>query len=191
MSMPYEPIASPCYIIDNTKGFEIIRLNPKRNYFILAFMLFWLGAWTVGGATALTGLARHFNWFIFFWLGAWCAGELAVASALAWAFAGSESLRIIGQDLEISYKLFGFRKTRLYRGQNILNLAVAPQPLYGQNRAFQMPLLSNKNGGAIMFAYGARSTYFGFGLDPAEAQMVIERLRDRLHLKSSHTAVSP
>ncbi len=88
LTIPELPAGSKIEITPTAEGFQLSWKVPGggcARYPIAAFLLFWLGCWTVGGLFAIgkfveslregTGIA----WFLLFWLGGWLFGE---ASAL-------------------------------------------------------------------------------------------------------------
>ncbi len=52
----------------------------QRNWFLMAFVVCWLGRWTYGGLQVLKHLLTNFELFSAFWMGGWALGELFVVS---------------------------------------------------------------------------------------------------------------
>jgi hypothetical protein len=183
MTMRYEDAAAPRYLIETRGGVEQIRIKQKGAVFVALFMGVWLTLWTVGGATAIATLAAHFNLFLIFWLCGWALGWLFVASTLAWQVFGSETLRVVGSDLEISHKVFNFEKSKLYRGTDIRHLSGSAAPDFFRGVRISNPfirLTQRYDSGSVKFTYGARTIYAAGGLDEAEGRLIADWLSKRL-----------
>jgi hypothetical protein len=181
MSTQYEEIRAPRFVVETVDGHEQIAIAAQRNIFIMLFLLLWLGGWTVGGVAAIGALSsKGFQPFLVFWLGGWAAGEALVAATLCWLFSGVEVLRVLGTDLEVSYQMLGFAKRRLFRGSEIRNLSSCDMPAFGRYNQMPLPFLGGNKMGSVKFSYGARTIYLAAGLDEAEGQLIVDRLRERL-----------
>jgi hypothetical protein len=159
---------------------EQIRIPVKRQWFILLFVPFWLLFWTFGGIAAASDFVRTGEPFLAFWLCGWVAGELFAIVLLGDQIAGSETIRTIGRDLEISGGFGPVRRTRLYRGDQIANLR--PGDPSSPFAMFRMPLPSfmKVGWGAVKFDYGAETIYFGSNAHEAEGRLIVDWLRPRL-----------
>jgi hypothetical protein len=178
--MAYEPIARERFTIEQGVSGEQIRIPAPRQIFVMLFLPVWLAGWTVGGAVALSTLLKTFQPFLLFWLCFWAAGWLFAASTIAWMFFGSETLRIVGGDLEVTKRLLGWSPRKLFRGGDIRHLRAAVQ-LPGPYRFYwQTPFFWRGQGGAVQFDYGARTVYVAAGLDEAEGRRIVERLAGQL-----------
>jgi hypothetical protein len=93
------------------------------------------------------------------------------ALGLAWLMVGTETVRVKAQDLEIEYAILGFRRRRLYRGQDVRGLEHARSEPAVQNNPVKA---------AVRFTYGSRTVNFAFGMDHSEACGMIDWLRQRL-----------
>jgi hypothetical protein len=183
MTMRYEDTAAPRYVVETRDGVEQIRIRQKGAVFLSLFLCVWLTLWTFGGLKAISALATQLNLFLIVWLCGWALGWLYVASTLVWQIFGSETLRVVGSDLEINYKALSFGKTKLYRGTDIRNLSASSTPSYFPGVRLNNPFikLSQKyDSGSIKFNYGARTIYAAGGLDEAEGRLIADRLRKRL-----------
>ncbi|MGD0722570.1 MAG: hypothetical protein ABR970_16155 [Roseiarcus sp.] len=180
MSVRYEQTEPARFTVETVGGAERITIGAQRSVFVALFLIVWLGGWTFGGVAAMASFARHFQPFLLFWLCGWALGWAFVVVALGWMLSGSESLRVIGSDLAISYRLFGLTRTRLFRGADIRGLAACETPFYGRTNQVNLPFFGGSRFGCLGFSYGARSVYVGAGLDQAEGRLILDRLRDRL-----------
>jgi hypothetical protein len=72
--------------ITNDRGDPVIVVPPKSSFMRYPtglFVLFWLGAWTVGFKSAATQIwSGHFQLFLVFWLGAWTLGGIFALNML-------------------------------------------------------------------------------------------------------------
>ncbi len=183
MAPIYEELASPRYSVEMQPDAEQIRVKPQGPLFIKLFLAVWLTFWTFGGMAALGVAAATLHPFVLIWLCAWALGWVFAATTLAWLLFGCEILRADGSDLEITQEMLGFKKTRLYRGQDIHNLSAAAAPPFYMAMRMGNPFFklgSLYDSGAIKFAYGARTIYAAQGLDEAEGRLIVERLARRL-----------
>ncbi len=181
MSARYEDIRPPRFISETNGTDERFVIPAERNFFVMAFLTVWLCGWTVGGFTAISTLfTKGFQPFLFFWSCGWLLGELFAATALCWFLTGSETLTLIGSDLQVGYRLLGFTRRRLYRGSEVRNLTTSEKPIFTRHNQMNLPFLTNSKYGAIKFSYGARTIYLGSGLDETEGRMIVEAIQRRL-----------
>jgi hypothetical protein len=164
------------------EGIEQIRIPMRRNWFVLLFIGFWICGWTVGGIAAMTEVAKNPEAFLIFWLGAWALGWIFAAATIASQIGGSEIIRVVGGDLEISDGVGTLRRRRLYRGDHIRRLIGSdPNPMgfpfrFGSN---QLPFARPRQG-AIKFDYGAQTIYAANSIDEAEGRMIVTWLSPKL-----------
>jgi hypothetical protein len=176
MGTGYEPIAKERFTVVPTAHGEVIRIKAPRQIFVMLFLPFWLIMWTFGGAAAVYALITEFQLFLLFWLCAWAIGWIAAAGTLAWMFAGSETIAVIGSDIESAHHIFGFSRRWLYQGSRISGLSVAIQPTWPFQFRWQVPFVRTPRNGSVKFNYGPRAIYMAAGLDEGEAQLIVERL---------------
>ena len=181
MSSRYFEPESNRFVRERVDGVEQLRIRMRRNWFVLLFLVFWICGWTVGGVSAMTEVARHSNAFLVFWVGGWALGELFAAGTIASQLAGSEIIRVIGRDLEISVGLGKLRWRRLYRGDQIRYLDSSdPNPTgWPWGGTHQVNPFKPK-WGSIKFHYGARTVYAASSVDEAEGRMIVDWLRPKL-----------
>ncbi len=110
----------------------------------------------------------------------WAIGWLAVAGTLAWMLAGSETLKVIGSDLEIAHHVPGWSRRWLYKGTEICNLSATNQLGWPFRFNWQVPFLRVGQTGSIKFNYGPRTIYAAAGLDEAEGHVIVKRLLKHL-----------
>ena len=173
----YEKLESARFAIEKTRSGDIIRVKAPRPIGSILFLLFWLGGWTFGGVWAIKGLMQEFQPFLMFWLGGWALGWAFAARTLAWMLFGSETLTVVGRDLEIGYHVGPFSRRKLYRGADIRNLK--PSGFVGSSHTIP-PLRGTSRVGAVQFDYGTRTVYAAAPLGEAEGRMVVQQLGKRL-----------
>ena len=176
MSKRYEPISKERFIVEQTQRGELIRIKAFRQVFVMLFLPFWLVLWTLGGCTAIYELFTQFQVFLLFWLFGWATGWLAAAGTLLWMFAGSETVGVVGTDIEVAHQAMGFSRRWLYQGSGIKHLSIADQPAWPFHFRWQVPFVRTPRNGSVKFDYGPRTIYIAPGLDKGEAQMIVERL---------------
>lgn len=180
MSTRYEPIGKERFTVEQTPQGELIRIKASRQVFVMLFLPFWLVLWTLGGGAAIYALLTQFQVFLLFWLCGWAAGWIAAAGTLLWMFAGSETVRVIGSDIEVTHQAMGLSRRWLYQGSGIKKLSVANQPAWPFQFRWQVPFVRTPRNGSVKFDYGPRTIYIAPALDEGEAQIIVERLARRL-----------
>lgn len=178
--MGYEPIARPRYDVEPAGTGEQIRVRVTRQVWPMLFLPVWLAGWTAGGIAAITSLFVDFQPFLVFWLCGWALGWVMAVGSLAWMFGGSETIRVVGGDLEVAHHMLGFSRRWLYEGSRVRNLRLAEQPSWPVRSQLQIPFLNFARGGVVKFDYGPRTIGALQSLDEAEGRAIIERLRQRL-----------
>jgi hypothetical protein len=181
MSGPYEPKPSPRFVVETTAAGEQIRIGAARPIFVGLIIAVWLCGWTFGGISVIhTLMSKGFQPFLAIWLCGWALGEGFVLLSLAWMVGGCEIIRIAGGDLEIRAELFGFTKTKLYRGDDIRGLGAYAVPFVGRGRGLSLPLFVANRSGAVKFSYGARTIFIAPNLDETEGRLIVDRLLQHL-----------
>ena len=180
MTTRYEPLGKERYLIEQAGDGEKIRIKAQRQIFALLFLPVWLTGWTAGGVAAISQLISQFQPFLAIWLILWALGWVFAASTIVWMVAGSETVKVVGGDLEVAQHALGFSRRRLYEGRMIRHLAAASRPAWPFRYTWQVPFFGSTRQGAISFNYGARTYYVAAALDESEARQVVEWLNKRL-----------
>jgi hypothetical protein len=178
--LSYVPIATARFAVEPTQDGEQIRVKARRQVFPMLFLPVWLAGWTAGGVFAIWQVINQFEPFLVLWLCFWAIAWLAAAGTLAWIFTGSETLRVVGSDLEVAQHALGLSRRWVFEGVHIRNLRVANQPGWPYRFQLQVPFLNVSRSGSLKFDYGPRTIFAAPGLDDAEGQMIVERLQKRL-----------
>jgi len=180
------------FIKQRVDGTEQIRIPLRRNWFVLLFLCFWICLWTVGGVTAIDQVLTSFNLFLVFWLCMWVFGWVFAASTIAAQIGGSEIIRVVGRDLEISTGVGRFRRLRFYRGDMIRHLRSNDPNPFGwggwHGRSFINSPFVTARAGAIKFDYGSRTIYAATSIDEAEGRMIVDWLKPKLPTSATEGA---
>jgi hypothetical protein len=182
MSSHYVEPQSACFIEERVDGAEQLRIPFRRQWFALIFISVWLTFWTVSGVAAMGALILSREPFLVLWLAFWSLGWVFAAVTVAMQIGGCEIIRVVGgRDLEISIGAGRWRFRKLYRGDQIRNLASSdPNPMGIPFRVQQLPFPGVGRGGAIKFDYGAKTVRAALTLDEAEGRMIADWLRSKL-----------
>ncbi|OYU95212.1 MAG: hypothetical protein CFE21_12980 [Bacteroidetes bacterium B1(2017)] len=191
MEKPYSGAAT---INESFEGFEII-IPTKKNWFVILFLGFWLCGWVFGEVFALTmltgllfGKMEFANLFMLVWLGGWTVGGFFAIKTFLWNLKGKEIITIGMGQLKIEKKGLLLAKPKTYdliesknfRAQEDNN---GTDGIWGMQRN---SFAAFNSGGTIRFDYGLKTIKFAGGIDEAEANYIIEKLKTAGILKDSH-----
>jgi len=164
--------------ISEDSGTLQISVPMKRSWFVILFLVFWLGMWQMGWRDTAKQLSRNpAQPFLLFWIAGWTLGGIW---AVAWC------LRMLaGQDLvTVKEDTFGIRK-------QVLTLGWTKQYLRPQMRDLRFRPEFRKGRGhqasCIAFDYGAKTITFADGLDEAEANQIIATIQQRYKIAVTPT----
>jgi hypothetical protein len=166
-----------------TFGFDTRVIVPaKRNIFIIVFLLIWLGGWFFGETSVigelLTGKSDSAGIFMLIWLCGWTLGGAIVLGIVAWNLAGKEVITFSNNSLKIEKKVGSLGFNREYLLSEIHDFRVLENcggAFFGSRSGDPWGFL----GGTIAFDYGMNTVRFGLGIDPAEANYLLEQLTER------------
>jgi hypothetical protein len=172
--------------IEIADGREQLTVPFRRNWFALLFLPVWLCGWAIAWISVARELSHGFQPSTAVWLFAWSLGGVFAIGALVAQF-GSERLRIVDRDLEISIGVGPLRRIRRYRGNQIANLtAWTPEPYRFYAGRRQRPFwMRQRNTGTVKFDYGAKSIFLANGVDEPEGPMIVDWLARRLGIHAS------
>lgn len=176
----------------------ITLINPvKRNYFILAFMIFWLCGWVMGEVFAIRTLITGdtpfgANLFMIGWLGAWTLGGGFVISIVFWQLKGRELIEFKSGVLTLKKEGALFYKQKSYDINEINHFkydasAKINHPFFSSNRGFQ-DMIPFKQVGNISFSYGMKTISFGAGVDEPEVNYILKTLVEKEIVKQEQLA---
>ena len=184
MEAPYGGRAS---IIENFDGIEIV-VPATRNTFVIIFFAIWLCMWAVGEFSTLntfiTGSNPSRDLFSIVWLCGWTLGGLIAFRALFWTIAGKEIIKVGQGALTIDKRGALFYKAKTYDLKEARNFRAwqeyVPRGPFGNTRSNNAFNLGSN--GTIRFDYGMQTIKFADGLDEAEANFILQKLRDRKYI---------
>ncbi|WP_139111148.1 hypothetical protein [Stappia indica] len=181
--MQYELPTSDRVAVHRAPEGAVIIVRAKRHLLIMAFFLFWLCGWTVGGFSAAGALVSgamkgNPSLFLVAWLGAWAVGWVLATASVLWMFAGKEQLVVTRTGVTKTVSIPILSRSWHYNPAHIARIRrhVVPQPLFGQ-RGFDNPLGTS---GGVAFDYGQTTVTFGTSIDDAEARLIMEALNEGL-----------
>ncbi len=163
------------------EGLEIV-IPAQRNLVVILFLGVWLAGWVVGELTTLAdflkGDPKRPEGFVLLWLALWTVGGVFAAYLWLWMLVGKERILMGTSALRLKRDVLGLGPTTTYDLFRVYNLRVATKPVSPRDTAVT-PRLASLIGGLIAFEYQGKTIRFGAALDEAEAQMIVERMRQR------------
>ena len=172
--------------IENSLGALKISIPSKKNWFALLFGTAWLGGWYFGFKSAslmlLSGGTDNIgaNGLMIFWLICWTIGGVAIISILLWGFFGQEQFSSDRGEVYLNKTIFGLGIKKQMVGIEIKNIRtefVNANWLGGNRWAFW-----GLGPGKIKFDYGFKTFSFGLGVDDAEADHIVELMKNHFKL---------
>jgi hypothetical protein len=185
------PSASRVTVAGGPDGLGLL-IPPKRNWFIILFMGFWLSVWGVceimiptqfikGEIPGITVV------FLLAWLGAWTVGGAFAIYLWLWNLMGRQIITIHGHTLTTRRDIGGYGFDKEYDLTQVRDLRVSAKGFNALDFSASLDFLG-LGGGLIAFDYGAKTYRLGAGLDEAEAKFVVRKITDRYSIaKSSRT----
>jgi hypothetical protein len=172
---------------------EITLLIPaRRNFLIVGVLTLWLCGWLFG--EIMTPIAFFSSAhkdpggaaFLLIWLCGWTIGGVFAFYVWLWQVKGVEVIRVSPTALSIKRDIFGYGRTRYYDVLEVRRLRVAPftfNPFdFRSGLAFW-----GIGGGILAFDYGFKTFRFGAGVDEAEANIILQKITNRLPSLSTAT----
>ena len=181
MELPYTGRAS----YDDNFGNVTITIPAKKNWFIILFLGVWLCGWIFGETSAAgtftKGNQSGVDLFMIVWLTGWTIGGLFVMRTIIWGLLGKEIITIGQGALTIDKKGAIFYRSKSYDLREAKNFRAVEEPYFYNsfgNRRDSNPFNLDKSG-TIKFDYGMQTIKFGDRLDEAEANYLLQKLRDK------------
>ena len=180
-----KPSKARATISTSHKGLEIV-IPSKKNVFVILFLAVWLVGWAFGEvmvpATFFSGDKPSGPMvFIAVWIIGWTIGGAFALYIWLWNVAGKERITVNNQGLIVQRELFGYGREKEYEMTHISNLRVSPQPFNPFNVSASLQFWGI-GGGVLAFDYGSRTYRFGSGIDEAEANQIMERIKAQYKL---------
>lgn len=189
--------ATTHYRLEGLSGHVEITILPQRQVIMLPFSLIWLVGWAFGeiavGGMLLAPLWRHLplpgplhradplplsmELFLLVWFVLWTVGGGYVIYGVLWQLFGRERVLLDYTQLHLRQEILGRGRTRTYTLAQIRNLRVEPPPRDRGNNMIPR--------GTLCFDYDQRTVCFGRGLDPEEAERLLDDMVSRSPTLSS------
>lgn len=170
-----------------------IEIPSKKNWFVIIFMLAWMGGWAVGEFSVIGILLRSdapifANAFLLFWLVGWTLGGIFAIYSVLWMLIGSEIITVDRGILEIKKSIKGIGRKRSYEIKSIRNLDINPMQDMGiWGGSYSRNTFGMKRG-RIKFDYGMKTIKFANGIDEAEARMILNKLKSNTSFRDENFA---
>jgi hypothetical protein len=168
----------------------IIRIPSKKNWFIILFLIAWLGGWYMGESSTIKELIASDdigeNGFLIFWLFGWTLGGLFAIVVLLWTIIGQETIIVEQSILKLKKGLLDLGLiSKDYDLQSIKNFELSPVTsfidMFAQSK--KIGDFWGVTGGNLKFDYGMKTIKFGIGIDEAEAKYLLEQIGKRGNIK--------
>ncbi len=190
--MRYANSASSRVLISEKPDVTGITIYPKRYFFSLIFLPFWLWGWTYAGISVSSILKEipekniSFSLLLYntVWACGWMLGMFFATTALLWQFFGRETL-------DLSSTKVTKKKTAIFSIDHQIfdpKLIKNPRPTaeyykrkYEDTKVLN-EILPTWFGGDVVFDYGERTIFFGGNLEEAEANLIADTISRRLSL---------
>ncbi len=182
------PSASRVTVTDGPGGLGLL-IPPKRNWFIILFMGFWLCMWAAGEIMVpiqflkgeITGISEV---FVLAWLGVWSAGGAFAVYLWLWNLMGRQIITMHGDTLTTRRDIGGYGFSKEYDLTHVRDLRVSARGSNAWNYSASLEFLG-LGGGLVAFDYDAKTYRLGAGLDEAEAKLVVQKITDRSSIAKS------
>jgi hypothetical protein len=144
-----------------------ISIPMKRNWFVILFLIFWLGMWGTGWRETAKQLPSNPRQpFLVFWIAGWTLGGIWAMTWCIRTLAGRDTLTVSGDYFVIRKQVFGLGWAKQYLRSQIRDLRFQPELQQGRTR----------QNSRIAFDYGAKTITFADGLDEAEADQILSTI---------------
>jgi len=165
-------------------------IPSKKNWIALIFMTVWLVGW---GAGEFFAIREIFNSatdlvatiFLFIWLIGWTVGGAVVFYFVLWQLIGHEIINIERGVLTLKKSVLGIGQARKYDIKSIKNMGIRFTHGVGGNNNKNMIV---KRGGKIKFDYNKKTIKFAKNIDEAEANSIVEKLKENTHFNTDNFA---
>jgi hypothetical protein len=118
--------------------------------------------------------------FLVFWLSAWVLGGASVGWACLWNLAGREVVLLRAGAIIVRHEVWGIGRSKEFDLTSVRDLRASAEPYNPWGFSSGMGLWMGAKSAA--FDYGASTYRFGPGLEEAEAKTLVELIRKRLNL---------
>ncbi len=164
----------------NFDGLNIV-IPSKKNWFGLMFGFVWIIIWFTFFSKPAEFENFGRNNFVTIWSLMWILGLLSMIFLILWGLFGEESFIMNRNDVLFEKTIFGIGIKKRFEISEIKNfrLEAINESMFGGNRWSYWGL----GPGKIKFDYGFKTYSFGLGVDDAEANYIIEILKEHFNKK--------
>jgi hypothetical protein len=167
-----------------------LTIPSVKNWFIIVFIGFFVGIWSIGVIAVIVSSAVSNNvpvFVILLMLCFWGAFIIIPLRIFLWNVMGKEIISFEGDVLTLDKKYLLFYKAKSYDLTEAHNFRVQEDPIASIMPFGMTPfrMLRMTNSGTIKFDYGMQTIKFGEGVDEAEANFILEKLRAKKLIKDS------
>ena len=162
-----------------------ISVPTHKSVIVLAFLGLWLCGWVLGGIVAVVQIilqARNADiaqvGFLVVWLSFWTIGGVIAGGTWLWMAFGQTLLIAENSVFTIRREVLGIGRDKHYAPSSVNRLRIQSHP----NPLDPFGMMRNFEKGPIAFDYGAKTIFFGQGLDEAEARIVQGEIAQELGL---------
>jgi hypothetical protein len=166
-------------------GWFSVSVPVRPDWYVIIVGGFWLCWWALGEVMATRLLFQDLGQvplgvsaFILVWLTGWTIGGGITLYLWLWNVAGDELVAVGQGSLVLRRTVFGMGRYREFALAHIRDLHVVAPTSFAWTWGWAS--LISTLGGSVAFNYGARTYGFGFGLDGAEAKLLLDALRPHL-----------
>lgn len=157
----------------------VVGFRPRRQWFALPFLAFWLSGWTLGGVLAagqLTHVGPGGVAFLLLWLSGWIAGECLVLGTIMWQLSGRETLTVTSDSIEIRWRIGRLARIKRYETAAVRSVTAERVP----HDEDEQP---RKDFGLQIWC-AEEEVHVGEGMDVHEAEYVASLVESRIRPRS-------
>lgn len=164
-----------------------ITIPSKKKWFDLIFLLIWLIFWAIIEFLSIAILNGHMfhsldfaKVFLVFWLCGWTLGGFYALKNLIWYLIGKEVISFHQGQLTISKKASLLSNSKTYDLKEVKKLRILEEKITGRGqRSLEDWGSMDSSNGTIRFDYGMKTTSFVNGIDDAESNYILEKLKKK------------
>lgn len=174
----------------NNEGRRLcISIPAKHNAFLILFLIIWLCGWFVGEKRTIDSLIANINSSslpLLLWLANFTLGGVIVILCIFWNINGKEIIIFENDLLTIEKKVIGLGFSKRYKLSEIRDLGITKSSLSVKFRIQSDMFGGGSKDGPVVFNYGKKTIRFGLHIEKAEAEQILEAIRDNGYLQSSY-----
>lgn len=186
IEQPYSGVAQ---FVESHNSLDII-IPAKKNWFVVAFLAFWMCGWLFGEISVITIIITGMidgnilmMFFLLFWLVGWTAGGIFALRMLIWVTSGKEVITFTPGTITTSKKNLLFNKPKTYDLNSVKNIRVHEHQDSWGSYFQKKPLIPP---GVIHFSYGMKTIKMGSGIDLPEAEQILKTVKSKGYLREQN-----